>query len=190
MTALLAWLARHHFPLLGFALLIGLAGNIAQIQKITAFGLIIWCGGVILTSFGWARGKQFWPPVVHLCFMLPLPFLLYAKTSIALQFVSSEIGVGFIRMMNIPVFLDGNIIDLDEHVDTEEGVFFMRVAWQMAGFSLKTLGADEARSPGRVSTGSGRGDSERKAGPLQRAPCLRPRCCRLRHWPRDRQSPQ
>lgn len=31
---------------------------------------------------------------------------------------------------------NGNIIDLDEHVDTEEGVFFMRVAWQMAGFSL------------------------------------------------------
>ncbi|MEQ9297662.1 MAG: formyltetrahydrofolate deformylase [Cyclobacteriaceae bacterium] len=30
----------------------------------------------------------------------------------------------------------GNIIDLDEHVDTEEEVFFMRVAWQMEGFSL------------------------------------------------------
>lgn len=30
----------------------------------------------------------------------------------------------------------GNIIDLDEHVDTEEQVFFMRVAWQMEGFSL------------------------------------------------------
>lgn len=111
--------------LLGFALLIGLAGNIAQIQKITAFGLIIWCGGVILTSFGWARGKQFWPPVVHLCFMLPLPFLLYAKTSIALQFISSEIGVGFIRMMNIPVFLDGNIIDL--------GVYQLHVAEACSG---------------------------------------------------------
>ena len=41
--------------LLGFALLIGLAGNIAQIQKITALGLIIWCGGVVLVSFGWSR---------------------------------------------------------------------------------------------------------------------------------------
>ncbi len=30
----------------------------------------------------------------------------------------------------------GNIIDLDEHVDTEEQIFFMRVAWQMEGFSL------------------------------------------------------
>lgn len=111
--------------LLGFALLLGLIGNIAQIQKITAFGLIIWCGGVILTSFGWSRGKQFWPPVVHLCFMLPLPFLLYWKMSIALQFVSSEIGVAFIRMMNIPVFLDGNIIDL--------GVYQLHVAEACSG---------------------------------------------------------
>ncbi len=31
---------------------------------------------------------------------------------------------------------NGNIIDLDEHVDTEENIFFMRVEWQMKGFSL------------------------------------------------------
>jgi formyltetrahydrofolate deformylase len=31
---------------------------------------------------------------------------------------------------------NGNIIDLDEHVDPEEQVFFMRVAWQLGGFSL------------------------------------------------------
>ncbi len=111
--------------LLGFALLIGLAGNIAQIQKITALGLIIWCGGVILVSFGWSRGRQFWPPVLHLCFMMPLPFFLYWKTSIALQFVSSEIGVAFIRLMDIPVFLDGNIIDL--------GVYKLHVAEACSG---------------------------------------------------------
>ena len=111
--------------LLGFALLVGLIGNIAQIQKITALGLIIWCGGVILTSFGWSRGRQFWPPVLHLAFMMPLPFFLYWKTSIALQFVSSEIGVSFIRLMDIPVFLDGNIIDL--------GVYKLHVAEACSG---------------------------------------------------------
>ncbi|MEM7505782.1 MAG: VPLPA-CTERM-specific exosortase XrtD [Pseudomonadota bacterium] len=96
------------------ALLLGLAGNITQIEKLIAVAIIVWSGGMVLVSFGWARGKQFWPPVLHLCFMLPLPFFLYWKTSIALQFISSELGVAFIRMMAIPVFLDGNIIDLGE----------------------------------------------------------------------------
>jgi formyltetrahydrofolate deformylase len=30
----------------------------------------------------------------------------------------------------------GNIIDLDQHVDPREQVFFMRVAWDMAGFAI------------------------------------------------------
>ena len=29
----------------------------------------------------------------------------------------------------------GNIIDLDEHVDTNEGLFFLRVSWNMTGFA-------------------------------------------------------
>lgn len=95
-----------------FALLVGLLGNIAQIEKIVAVALIIWVGGMVLVSFGWARGKQFWPPVVHLAFMMPLPFFLYWKISIALQGISAELGVALIQMMGIPVFLDGHIIDL------------------------------------------------------------------------------
>ena len=31
---------------------------------------------------------------------------------------------------------NGNIIDLEQHVDTEERVFFMRVEWELAGFAL------------------------------------------------------
>ncbi|QGM21217.1 formyltetrahydrofolate deformylase [Spiribacter sp. 2438] len=31
-----------------------------------------------------------------------------------------------------------NIIDLDQHVDRAEGVFFMRVKWELAGFRLDT----------------------------------------------------
>ncbi|MBY8978142.1 VPLPA-CTERM-specific exosortase XrtD [Rhodobacteraceae bacterium NNCM2] len=107
------------------ALLLGLFGNVTQIQKLIAVALIIWVGGMILVSFGWRRGHQFWPPVLHLCFMLPLPFFLYWKTSIFLQGVSSELGVTVIRMMEIPVFLDGNIIDL--------GIYKLHVAEACSG---------------------------------------------------------
>lgn len=37
----------------------------------------------------------------------------------------------------------GNIVYLDQHVDTAEGVFFMRVEWELAGFGL----APEAIGP-------------------------------------------
>lgn len=97
------------------ALVIGLLGNIAQIEKFVSVAIIVWSGGLILLSFGWARGKQFWPSVLHLAFMLPLPFFLYWKTSLALQFVSSELGVVFVRLMDIPVYLEGNIIDLGDY---------------------------------------------------------------------------
>ena len=31
---------------------------------------------------------------------------------------------------------NGNIVDLDEHVDKEEGIFFMRVEWELDGFDI------------------------------------------------------
>lgn len=31
---------------------------------------------------------------------------------------------------------NGNIIDLDQHVDTEEKIFFMRVSWDISGFTI------------------------------------------------------
>lgn len=110
---------------LGFAFILGLFGNIAQIEKFVAFALIIWVGGMLLIGFGWARGRQFWPPVLHLVLMMPLPFFVYWKASIALQIVSSEIGVDVIRAMGIPVFLDGNVIDL--------GVYKLQVAEACSG---------------------------------------------------------
>ncbi|MEM6934580.1 MAG: archaeosortase/exosortase family protein, partial [Pseudomonadota bacterium] len=71
------------------ALMIGFVGNVASIEKIVSLSIIIWVGGMVLVSFGWSRGKQFWPPVLHLAFMMPLPFFIYWKTSIFLQGISA-----------------------------------------------------------------------------------------------------
>lgn len=94
------------------ALLFGLLGKLATISDIVAYAMILWVGGVLLISFGWSTGKHFWPPVLHLVYMLPLPGVLYYKLTTWLQFVSSELGVWFLKLLAIPVFLDGNIIDL------------------------------------------------------------------------------
>lgn len=98
--------------LLGLALLFGLAGKLARIDDIVAYALILWVGAILLISFGWKTGKHFWPPVLHLVYMLPLPGVLYYKMSTWLQMVSSELGVSILHLIGVPVFLEGNIIDL------------------------------------------------------------------------------
>jgi exosortase D (VPLPA-CTERM-specific) len=106
---------RNRWPgvvLIVFSLLLGLLGILANINDIVAYALILWIGGILLVSWGWDTGKHFWPGVVHLVYMLPLPDVIYYKVSTSLQFISSELGVWFLRLLDVPVFLDGNIIDL------------------------------------------------------------------------------
>jgi exosortase D (VPLPA-CTERM-specific) len=98
--------------LMGLSLILALFGKLAEIGDVTAYALILWIGAILLISFGWEQGRRFWPPIVHLAFMLPLPGVLYYKVSTDLQFISSELGVWFLKLMNVPVFLDGNVIDL------------------------------------------------------------------------------
>ena len=40
-----------------------------------------------------------------------------------------------------------NIIDLEQHVDRAEGVFFMRVNWELEGFSMSADALNEAFEP-------------------------------------------
>ena len=99
------------FVVLG-ALALAAFGNLGQIPDVVTYAFIIWVGGVVLTIFGWQRGIRHQLPVFHLIFMLPLPQFLYWQMTVFLQGVSSVVGVWFVSAMGIPVFLDGNIIDL------------------------------------------------------------------------------
>lgn len=107
------------------ALAFGALGKLATIDDIVAYATIIWVYGILLISFGWKTGKHFWPPVLHLVYMLPLPGVLYYKMSTVLQFISSELGVWFLKLLSVPVYLDGNIIDL--------GVYKLHVAEACSG---------------------------------------------------------
>lgn len=107
------------------ALLLGVLGNLVLIPDIVTYALILWIWGMVLTVFGLRRGWVLWPGVLHLVFMLPLPQVVYWKLSTFLQTVSSEIGVSLIGTLGIPVFLDGNIIDL--------GIYKLQVAEACSG---------------------------------------------------------
>jgi exosortase D (VPLPA-CTERM-specific) len=97
---------------IALSLAIAMLGKLSGISDIVAYATILWVGGILLVSFGWQTGRHFWPPVLHLVYMLPLPAVLYYKLSTWLQLISSELGVWFLRLLDVPVFLEGNIIDL------------------------------------------------------------------------------
>ncbi|MBI1219816.1 MAG: VPLPA-CTERM-specific exosortase XrtD [Rhodobacteraceae bacterium] len=110
---------------LGLALVGAVLGNMMQVPDVVAYALILWVAGLVLTVFGWARGTRHMLPVLHLIFMLPLPQFLYWKVNILLQHLSSEIGVWVLDQANVPVFLEGNVIDL--------GVYKLQVAEACSG---------------------------------------------------------
>lgn len=108
-----------------FALLVAVFGNLTRIADIVTYAMILWTGGVVLTTFGWKRGIKHQLPVIHLVFMLPLPQILYWKLTIFLQGISSELGVWFVSLAGVSVYLEGNVIDL--------GVFKLQVAEACSG---------------------------------------------------------
>lgn len=107
------------------ALAIAVLGNLTHIPDIVTYAMILWVGGVMLSVFGWDRGRHHMLPVVHLVFMLPLPNFIYWKLTIFLQGVSSELGVWFLQLAGVSVFLEGNVIDL--------GVYKLQVAEACSG---------------------------------------------------------
>jgi exosortase D (VPLPA-CTERM-specific) len=76
-------------------------------------------GAFILSLFGIALGLGGFPllrvvfiPIVFLIFAIPMPYFIDAMLTWRLQLVSSELGTFFIRLLGIPVYLEGNVIDL------------------------------------------------------------------------------
>jgi formyltetrahydrofolate deformylase len=51
------------------------------------------------------------------------------------------------RISNFVFERGGNIVDLNEHVDSDEGQFFLRIAWDMSGFSIAPEKLSEAFAP-------------------------------------------
>ncbi len=118
-------------------LLVGLLGNLTQIPYFITYGLLIALGGLILLIAGARRGKKFWAAWVYLLFMLPLPNAAYWQLSTKLQFISSNIGVEFIRAMSIPVLLEGNIIDLGIYkLQVAEACNGLRYLFPLASFGF------------------------------------------------------
>ena len=122
--------------LLLFGLSLFFVGELNAPYIVIQYGYLIAIVGLVLAFMGWEAFKLIWVPLLILAFMVPLPNIIYRNLSAALQLISSEIGVAFIRLFDISVYLEGNIIDLGNYklqvVEACSGLRYL--------FPLMTLG--------------------------------------------------
>lgn len=123
------------FALVLFGIGLYVLGDLSAVVDIQAYGFIVAVMGVALAYTGMQGFKLIFVPLAILLFMVPLPGFLYQSLSNELQLISSKIGVWVIRLFDISVFLEGNVIDL--------GVYKLQVVEACSGlrylFPLTTL---------------------------------------------------
>jgi exosortase D (VPLPA-CTERM-specific) len=120
--------------LLGGGLLV--LGQLATVYALVQYAYLVTLYGLVLSFTGRRAFRLLFVPMLILAFMIPLPQFFLYNLSTKLQLVSSELGVWFMRLFGISVFVEGNVIDL--------GGYKLQVAEACDGlrylFPLMTIG--------------------------------------------------
>jgi len=97
------------------ALLLFVMGELTALYSLGQISFIVGLFGFSLALLGRQGAKLTFVPIGLLVFAIPIPGFLEATLTAKLQLISSTLGVGFIRLFNIPVFREGNLIDLGSY---------------------------------------------------------------------------
>jgi exosortase D (VPLPA-CTERM-specific) len=97
------------------ALAVFFVGEVSALYILIHYAFIAVLFGSALAIMGWPAVKPVVLPILLLIFAIPLPYFLEASLSANLQLLSSKLGVSFIPWCQIPVYLEGNIIDLGNY---------------------------------------------------------------------------
>jgi len=111
-------------------------GVLSSVFTISQIGFIVAIWGCFVAVWGWPAVRAIWPALAYLVFLVPLPNFLQVKLTAGLQLVSTQIGVAVVRLAQVPVYVEGNVIDL--------GIYQLAVAEACSGlrylFPLMSFG--------------------------------------------------
>ena len=114
-------------------------GQLSAIPIIIQYSFLVTLTGIAYALVGSRGLREIWPALFFLIFMIPLPNFVYQNLSAQLQLISSALGVGLLRLLNISVYLEGNVIDLGTYklqvVDACSG---LRYLFPLAGLAFIT----------------------------------------------------
>ena len=90
-------------------------GELSAFFLLLQLGFVVALLGIVLSVGGTSLLKVTFIPIAFLVFAIPLPYFIDSELSFRLQLISSELGVFFIRLFGVPVYLTGNVIDLGNY---------------------------------------------------------------------------
>jgi len=96
----------------GLALVLFIIAELSAIYLLIHYSFIMVMLALALAIVGWKGFKLTFVPIALLVFAVPIPYFLEAAITSELQLISSKLGVEIIRLCKIPVFREGNLIDL------------------------------------------------------------------------------
>ena len=94
---------------LTFALILFVIGELSAIYLLIHYSFILVLFALSLALVGWSGTRLTFAPIGILVFAIPIPYFIEATLTSKLQLISS-----LIRLCNIPVFREGNLIDLGQ----------------------------------------------------------------------------
>jgi exosortase len=90
-------------------LMAGVLGAELFLARISILGIVT---GTILFVLGWEHLRILALPVAFLLLMIPIPAIIFNQIAFPLQLLASRFGEMTLRMLDIPVLREGNVITL------------------------------------------------------------------------------
>ncbi len=92
-----------------------LVGELSSIWFIVWYAFLFTLWGLVIAVMGMRSASVIWVGLIYLIFMIPLPGIWEKELSASFQLWSSQIGTGFLRLVGVSVYLEGNVIDLGSY---------------------------------------------------------------------------
>jgi len=93
-------------------LVLYMIGRYTYVLFIEAVAFVVVLAATVLFVYGRESFKIAAVPVLFLLFMLPIPYPVYFAIAGPLKFFIADMSAGMLRALNIPVLLEGNVIEM------------------------------------------------------------------------------
>jgi len=104
--------SRWGLALVGFSLVMLLAGTLGAELFVARTSLLVLIAGAILYLFGPTHLRLLAFPVAFLALMIPLPAIIFNQIALPLQLFASRVGALALTTAGVPVLREGNVIVL------------------------------------------------------------------------------
>ncbi len=98
--------------IIALGMLIHILGNIGAELFIMRFSMVVTLFGIVLYLFGRKITSAVAVPLIYLIIMIPIPAIIWNKIAFPLQLLAANLSSIMIRIINIPVLREGNILHL------------------------------------------------------------------------------